>query len=253
MFFLMRCMPLSEIDAFIKDGAIQFSYPSRWVKREEGRGDYREGVYGHIRFDDLDNICRIGSKFADSEQFTKEGIVYCRRKSVMKLPTYCFYSFKGSMLPSPDKDGLYDFEFVIPDSYFKDFYEYNPDDPMYVLIITKVDVFLNKLKESLLKLGVKENEILYKEVNYVSNNFKGSSWLEVPDPSPHELFWKCQDRFKEQEEFRIVINTSKTNIINRLTHYPGPIFLGDMSLYTKKIQYPLDGLTLKGQLEIRKV
>ncbi len=74
------------------------------------------------------------------------------------------------------------------------------------------------------------------------------TWLEVPDPSPYELFSKDKGRFKTQEELRIVINTSNSDIINRLIDYPNPILLGDMSQYALKLEsYPIDGLILNGQ------
>ena len=253
MFFLMRCMPLSEVDDFIKIGAMQFSQPGRWVNLAEGRGDYREGVYGYIKCYDQENIDRLETKYSDAEQFTKDGVVYCRRKSVMKLPTYCFYSFKSNMLSIPEKSGLHDFEFLIPDSYFKDFYKNNPDDPMHVVMIIDPQAFMDRLKDSLLKLGVKDNEILCGEVTYNCNSFKDGSWVEIAESSPRELFNKDIDRYQEQEEFRIVVNTSNKDIIKRLNDYPNPILLGNMSAYTKKMSYPSAGLTLRGQMEIEQV
>ncbi|MFR0778768.1 MAG: hypothetical protein ACLSH8_04090 [Zhenhengia sp.] len=252
MFFLMRCMPSSEVKDFIKTGAIQFSYPDRWVNLDEGRGDYREGVYAFIQFDDVANAYRLGTKFNDVERFTKNGVVHCRRRSVMKLPTYCLYSFKAEQFAYPNKAGLHPVEASITDSYFKDFHFSNSNDPMKSVIIHKPDAFFDALKTSLINLGVKEEEILIQEVNYRPLDFdsyssKGYTWLEVPEPSPYELFSKDSNRFKIQEELRIVINTSDPRIIHRLTDYPNPIFLGDMSSYSQSLEdYPLDGLVIKG-------
>ncbi len=141
MYFIMRCMPLSEIDDFIRRGALQFGYPNRWVDLEEGRGDHREGICAIIKFDDFENTLRLGNKFIDSERFTRDGIVYCRRKSVMNLPTYCCYSFKPEHIGVPQKVGIQDFQSVITDLYFKDFQSSKPDNPMSAVIIHKPKIF----------------------------------------------------------------------------------------------------------------
>lgn len=245
----IRLTEAQYADDFIERGCIKFGTPESWVKYAElygdGRGDAYEGTLAFCHFLDYERAIELEEKYSPShilnvnsralvKKLYKQRLLFKDRRS-MQLPCYCLYLMKVSAFTPLDKPGKQQLRTSIPGSYFRDFVDNKSDDEIRklpaqnqpaLIIIENFDIFLIRLKEKLFSLGVKENEILTSYVEYKNfEEYGEEGWFDFGQKYPKELFIK-KERFMEQSEGRIIINTSNIDILKRLCT---PIELGNMS------------------------
>lgn len=110
-------------------------------------------------------------------------------------------------------------------------------DEQYVFVfVYDHELFLNKLLKKLCELGIKKDEIIYKQIEYIEMDKP----FKIKDGHPYELFYKNK-QFYDQHEGRVVLNTSNTELINYLLNNPIDIgSLEDVCVLFE--QYPAGGI-----------
>lgn len=236
-------------ESFIDTGSIKFNTPQSWIdyfkKYGEGRGDGYEGTLAFCHCLDIDRISELTKKYdnscilnPNSRPLHKEIFgerLFFKDKRSLRLPCFCVYIMKSNLFPCPDREGKHRITADIPASYFRDFSDNSlpedidklplEDQPALILIYD-FDEFHNRLHQALKKIGLEDSEILIGNVSYFDFEANGSDgWIDFGQKHPKELLVK-NNRFAEQSEARVIINTIKEEVIKRL--YSDPIELGCM-------------------------
>lgn len=270
----MRLTENQYAKCFISKGTVKFSTPESWVEyakdHGDGRGDFYEGTIAFCHKNDMERIFEFDDKYGTAKLLNPNGrdltkveyknrILYKDNRS-MKLPCFCMYILKNEALKIPEKEGKQNFETSIPGSYFKDFANHMlpedvaklPEDEQPALIvISDFERFKERLIKKLVEIGVEEKEILIKYVTYFDFEKYGFlGWYDFQQKYPLELYVKSQ-RFNEQCEARIVINTRDTKVLERLKK---PIDLGNMSDIAKSTKgYFYEGIDISFNAEVYSV
>lgn len=253
-------------DAFLQRGNIKFNTPKNWeeyeVKHGDGRGDFYEGTLAFCHFMDLEKLTELNHIYSNSNPLNPHGrqlikkiynqrILYKDARS-MYLPCFCLYILKVDAFTMPKCAGKQKLKTHIPGSYFKDFVDHKSsydidhlpsEEQPAVIVITDFSTFTNRLKNTLIRLGIPEKDILTGYVSYLDfEKYGPTGWYDFGQEYPNELFIKSS-RFDNQSEGRIIINTCNASILERLKQ---PIDLGDMSdiAIVKKGYFP-DGIDIE--------
>lgn len=262
----IRLTEMQYAEAFIERGCIKFSTPESWVNYAEshgdGRGDAYEGTLAFCHILDSERFLKLEQKYSpatilnpNARKLTKK--IYRHRvlfkdKRSMQLPCFCLYIMRVSSFTPPEEAGTQHLATSIPGSYFKDFADNKskaevsslpPSEQPALIMIKNFEVFLNRLKNKLFRLGVQDNEILVNHIRYFDFEQNGQEgWLDLCQNYPKELFVKNL-RFSDQKEGRIIINTRNPDVLNALST---PIDLGDLSDIAQMIPgyYP-EGLDIE--------
>jgi hypothetical protein len=238
---VFRCTNRKYAKTFLELGEIKFNTPKSWVdyanSNTEGRGDKLEGTMAISNSLDFKNIVCLNKKYMKYSDIIREkyGLyTYLKRDRDMKLPCFCFYILKNSMFECPNSEGFHKLDTIIPASYFRDFSDNMtkeevdnlPDEEKPAIIAIKdYEVFQVKIIDKLLSLGLSRDEIIIAAVDYVDFYKYGEyTWIDLNKESPYQLTIK-HNRFADQSEARIIINTDKQDIIDRLDY---PIQIGSL-------------------------
>lgn len=243
----LKLLERQYAESFMERGCIKFSTPKTWEEYQEkngdGRGDIYEGTLAFCDMFDVEKVMELGKKYAPSplnpnarqliQKIYNQRILFKDRRS-MQLPCYCLYVMRVDDFPVPNKAGEQILKTIIPGSFFQDFVDNLSEDEVKrlpakkepaLIMITDFESFLKRLKQKLYCLGVKENEILISYASYFDfEKYGETGWYDFQQKYPNELFIK-NARFKNQSEGRIIVNTTKQDIINQLKN---PIELGSM-------------------------
>lgn len=262
---VFRCTTSKYADDFVTKGEIKFSTPQSWVDWAkdygDGRGDMLEGTVACWHLYDIPTFIELNKKYSIYKKYiskttTIEKInktIYFKRKRTMELPCFCFYILKNSMFMCPNKTGKgIELSTKIPASYFRDFAENKapeeikkrPDDKKpAVIYIESYKELEFRIINALIDLGLAREEILIEQIHY--DNFKKygpKGWIDLNTKEPFELFFK-DNRFYDQSEARIVINTNKDYIKKFLIDKV--LTLGPLTdISQKKDVYLYDGMTI---------
>lgn len=225
---ILRCTNSKYANLLKENGSVMFNTPRKWIEIEEqsgaGQGDRFEGVFAACHFMNVQEITYNYNLYDDVESFTHKGLVYFRRKSVIDLPAYCFFMLKQGLFEEADKPGRQTIKTTIPGRYFQDFADgisleevehLDDDDRPALVMIQDMDLFINMIKDKLISMGVYESEIIVQAISY---NDKGQPFY-CPAKSPMELFSKDVS-FDYQAEGRIVINTEREEILEKIIRKP---------------------------------
>jgi len=229
----IRCTNSKYARAFVEKGQVKFSTPQSWVdwekKNAKGRGDLKEGTLAFFDISDADNAIKLLKKYNDQNLYSYEKIknrCYIKSKRNMDLPSLCFFGLKYSNLNVPSCVGRQKIFATIDEKYFRDFADnmtpkqeaaLQEDEKSAIVALNDSGEFISRLIKKLTGMGLEKNEILIRHIKYENyNEYGDESWLDLCVEPPDELFIKDTD-FCYQNEFRIVINTNKSDI-RKLLH-----------------------------------
>jgi hypothetical protein len=238
---VFRCTTQKYAETFLKKGEIKFSTPSSWVKyafeKGEGRGDKLEGTMATFHAFDIEHLTELNQKYRKYSDLVRISIgqrVYLKRSRDMELPCFCFYLLKQSMFDFPNEEGKHRLTATVPASYFRDFMD-NLDpqevekldrkDKPAVIVINDYKEFEQRITNALMALGLNREEIIITRVAYIDFDEYGEcGWWDFGQRPPMELAIK-HNRFENQSEARIIINTDDERIRQILAK---PIEIGSL-------------------------
>lgn len=245
---LMKYMKFKYSNAFIKSGTMMFGSAMKWSKITDGagRGDKLEGIYAICKSNDFLTRHVYQKRCDDSytEQYNK--MVYFRSKRIMELPCYCLYGLSAEEFTEDEIEKrnrhfnvlpqfFHEFADIPTDNYTK---MINDENRPSLVLIYDIDEFYARVINSLHSLDVDDSEIIISGVNYSEK-----SHSKICHESPLELLWKSP-KYMHQNEVRIIINTNKADVINRLA--TEPINIGPLTDIARHFDVHFDnGLTLK--------
>lgn len=216
----IRCTEAKLAQKFIEEGSIKFGTPQNWVEQASeniGRGDPYEGLIATAPQRDTIKLNELRKKHPGLIENVYDGQIILRSKRSMNLPAFCYYSISNDIFKCPSEPGEHIVRGHIPKEYFKDFKDPNP-----AFVMFKLAVFHSRLVNWLQKHGVPPNAIIISKIQYYE--FEPGMWTEINANRPMELFCKC-NRFKVQNEERIVINTDDKDVLKLLSE---PIKIGSL-------------------------
>lgn len=197
---------------------------------------YLEGVFANVN--ELDEIPIYFFKtMRPNVKVDKNpigGYYFFRSEDVLNMRTYCLFGLNDTMFPekvrAEDKK-LYPTG-RISNKYFcdlypeviKDNYDFlKPDKKPVLLMIKNPNEFFNRIRTFLHNFGLNDSEYIILPVGYVN---KYEEFM-VGDPMPGELFTK-DAAFSDQSEIRIVITSTRKEIIDKLNECSGIVDIGIM-------------------------
>ena len=243
--FFLKCLSRRYADAFIKEGAMRFAYPSEWKPDGTSRGDDLEGIYASMKPFNTECDRFLKSLRKRVQRIKIKGTYFYRSDGVMSCRAYCMYGLNDNNMHLNDKrsqDHLFHRTGEVPKEYFhrlfpqwtKEEYQLLDNDEKPVVLMINPVVFRDRVKKTLLELGVREKEILFKPVIYFDYFDKPFYTEKCFD----ELFSKHTD-YEEQSEIRIVVKTGRKEVKELFDKNNGVIKLGpiDSSVATMSDLY----------------
>lgn len=238
---VFRCTTQKYAETLLKKGEIKFSTPSSWVQyafeKGEGRGDKLEGTMATFHMFDIEHMTELNQKYKEYPDLVRipiEQRVYLKRSRNMELPCFCFYILKQSMFDCPKEEEKHRLTATVPASYFRDFVDnLNPQevekldqkDKPAVIFIHDYMEFEQRIINALMALGLNREEIIITRVSYIDFNKYGEyGWWDFGQRPPMELAIK-HNRFENQSEARVIINTDDEKIKQLLIK---PIEIGSL-------------------------
>lgn len=240
-YLFLKCLNRKYAEDFIREGAMRFANPSEWKPDGTSRGDALEGVYASMKpfSKECDRFLRGLRKCAKRTKY--KGISFYKSEDVMACRAYCMYGLNDNNLhlnENRSQDHLFHQGGLVSKEYFhclfpqwnKEEYQSLDNDEKPVVVMIRPDVFYDRVKKSLLELGILEKEILFKPVtyfDYFNKPFITKKRLE-------ELFSKHID-YKEQSEIRIVVDTRRKEVNELFNKSNGIIKIGAIDENTASI------------------
>ena len=203
---------------FLENGTIKFGCARKWIEESSrnapGRADIQEGVFAAYSLDDKEGIINGLKENPNSYHIRLKSfhsdLVYLVDSKVIELPTYCFYTIRFKDFKIYRRGDTHIAHAHIPLRFFralgngKSWEQAKDDEPdeKYIFVtIYDDEEFLKRIKAKLRELGVLEEEILYRSIDYKNIDVP---FLKSVD-HPFELFVKNK-QFDDQHEGRIVLN-----------------------------------------------
>jgi len=212
----------------LNEGIIHFSKPETWRDKNVCSGkqlDVEDGCFCKTN-ENLDNLFKqVGREFFKTNIL---GINNYYEKSDFLIGT-CFYGiqkskFKKSYVEYGVKK-VESLDYVIPHDYFKTFVDdYNEN--YSTIIIYDLPRFFSLVRQKLIHMGAKNEEILIYPVYYVNKKYN----YQINDGFPFEYFLK-DDEFSIQSEIRIIVNCKSKKFFDRLKRRQFNISVGDISSF----------------------
>lgn len=224
----------------IQEGEISFACLGKFIdiaKRtgNNEQGDKDEGVFARLKKGNP-KIEEMAIKLKDDLEIIEDGeYVKLRRQSSYYIPTFCFYSLKGSDLTTGIKQTgwqkvKHNFDENMYSGFSKDEVR-NVLHPNFVptTLIIQPAPFKHLLNIELLKQNI---QFVIKHINYTE--FKKEEFFIEPTPSRTELFYKFP-KYEYQHETRIcLINHPMNDIYKRLNFNIGPLLKEESFMLTEK-------------------
>lgn len=271
-FAIFRLTELRYANEFIENGTIKFNTPQSWIdyynKFGAGRGDQYEGTLAFCNIDDVNRYFELRDKYSSknvmnnksrqiSYDFAGNRILF-KDKRALGLPCFCFYTLKHRIFSCSDLLGDQKITAEIPPSYFRDFSnnltqeensKLDKDQQQAIIFIKDYEKFKSRMFKALITLGFEEKEIIINHVVYYDYNKYGkNSWLDFGKNYPEELFIK-EKYFIDQSETRIVINSKKKDLVEKLIM--NTINIGNMmDIAEVTDKYLYDGMKIEGTVNI---
>lgn len=251
---LFRCTRRKYAESFLK-GKIFFNQPKNWIQIEKngnkGQGDVLEGTFLSANENDKSNFIEKLKENKNLTYFYENGFIYFRRKTVENLYSICFYGLKDNSFTEKniDEDGKVHYISRVGNSYFTDFSD-NVTESNYssisdsekpvVLFINNPHKFFAKIRESLKKIGLKEEEIIISPVEYIDKKVVSISAI----PYPKELLLK-DNHYSKQSEIRIIINSQNEKFVKYMKDNNNTIDIGNIEDITEIYDYYFKDLLIE--------
>lgn len=218
-YLLLRCLEQKYAQAFVERGAMKFTQILDWCKSDgTSRGDILEGVYASQRgnntmLDGMLRALRTEPIFFNNEDFT-----FYKSKTLLSYRAHCLYGLNSNNMHIQafrSQDHQYHKVGKVAKEYFQRLFphvkesEMDSLDPIEkpVVLFIRPDSFMHFVKSKLIERGVWEDEIIIHPVAYMDYYKKPF----IIGNEPEELFSK-HIVYSEQNEIRIVINTSRKEV-----------------------------------------
>lgn len=262
---VFRCTTQKYAETLLKKGEIKFSTPSSWVKyafeKGEGRGDKLEGTIATFNMFDIERVNELNQKYKGYSDLVRIPVgqrVYLKRSRDMELPCFCFYILKKSMFDCPNEEGKHRLTATVPASYFRDFMDnlepqevekLDQKDKPAVIFIYNYKEFEQRIINALMALGLNREEIIITRVSYMDfNKYGENGWWDFGQRPPMELAIK-HNRFENQNEARIIINTDDERIKRILIK---PIEIGSLEdITTVSNTYLHEGMLVEMTMDLK--
>jgi tetratricopeptide (TPR) repeat protein len=235
---LLRCTSRKYADDFITSGNLRFGKPCEWIRYGEthghGRGDPAEGSFAAIFQKDSQTSDFLNCLRPNVTQRKFKNLIYFQSEDVINLRTYCLFGLNDnsfSEIHRAEDKRLYPVGYISKD-FFSDFANHMtqkqidqlPREKQPVLImINNPHEFFERIKSVLMGMGIRLNEIIIRPVTYLNKKIQ----FTITNYPPTELFAKDED-FSSQQEIRIVIYTSRPEIIKKFNDCDGIINIGPL-------------------------
>lgn len=235
LLLFFRCTTLDYAQKFVDYGNIRFGTPEEWIVADKekyfGRGDALEGtclaISKHGIEKELPNF-----EFVVKES---ENFIFYQRKEVLKLRAFCLFGLSDinftkksrannkKISPSGEISNSY-FHSFFPEVKMENYEELPPNQKPVVIFIKKPNLFLKRIKDSLINFGFQSDEIIINPIQYIN---KYTPHI-INVPTPYELFFKDLN-YRHQSEFRIIINSCNKKVLNNFSRHNGIINVGNLS------------------------
>ncbi len=252
---LFRCTTLNFAEKFLNTGNVRFATPKEWIdvfkKDGNGRGDLTEGTYaGLLKYNKKTiNLYRTMRNKPIINKL-KNGFVYFQSEDVLNLRTLCLFGLHNNMFNDQsiaENHIMYPTGKVLKeyfDNFAKNVTKENydslaPEEKPVLLMINNPHLFFLRVKEFFKEFGLYDNEYIIYPVLY-RNKYENF----IVDDEPAELFLKDKV-FEHQSEVRIVINSKREEIIQKLNLCDGIVNLGNMSDIASIHEYYFEDLNIQ--------
>ena len=198
---------------------MRFANPSEWCKPDgTSRGDVMEGVYASQRGLDpnMDRFLRT----LRNEVFVikQKGFTFYKSKEILSYRAHRLYGLNSNNMHLQDvrsQDHQFHQVGKVTKEYFHNLFpevkkeeiETLEENKRPAVLLIRPDVFVAFVKEKLMNLGVKKEEIIINSVSYTDYYKKPF----IIGKDPEELFSK-RKKYQEQCEIRIVIDTRRKEV-----------------------------------------
>ena len=228
--FFLRCTSVKYAKDFIEKGSVKFGTPKAWEEAALkshiiGRGDPYEGTIAFAHSMDIEHILELNIKYPNTDRLYYNNRTLFKRVRSMNLPCFCMYGLNIDQFNTPKQDGWQKVKAEIPASYFFDFvdnktveevFNLPEEDKPAVIVINNPSEFRKRVENYLISIGCDKNEIMFNYVNYMNfDKYGEDGWFDFSQIEPKELFIKS-DSFSSQKEVRIVVNTDKKDVLEKL-------------------------------------
>lgn len=231
-YMFLKCLNRKYAEAFIREGAMRFANPSEWKPDGTSRGDDLEGVYASMKPYSKECDRYLGGLRQKAKRIKLKGVSFYKSEDVMSCRAYCMYGLNDNNMHLNEKrsqDHLFHQGGVVAKEFFhrlfpqwnKEEYQLLDNDEKPVVVMIRPDAFYDRVKQSLLELGILEKEIWFKPVTY----FDYFNKPFIIEKRLEELFNKHND-YKEQSEIRIVVDTKRKEVEELFNKCNGIIKIG---------------------------
>jgi len=240
----IKIMDKKYAEGFVKEGVVHFSSPGVWKDDAQASGrqlDVDEGLFCLSTEDNRPALKMDGRAFIE----TKDGGLYKYYSDSSEVLACCFYGVnKTSFEKKPVKYGVEtidSFRSTVGCSYFDTFNEKIGHEKA-VVIIFDFPSFIKRLRNTLVTMGFKPEDIICHPVYYVCK----STPFYCKEPFPFEYFLKDQ-AYREQLEFRVLLRSRDKFLFERFKEGKCNIAIGDISKIASIQDYYKDGLSFSIQ------
>lgn len=248
---LFRCTRRKFAQSF-KEGKIYFNQPKNWIKEEingnKGRGDILEGTFMAVYKDEtkMEEIKGKDISFVDYRDLR-----HFRNKRIENLYSLCFYGLYDNVFNKKtiDKEGKSHYMSYVKKEYFSDFSDdvtketyssINELEQPVVLFINNTHKLFEKIKQTLIKIGVKEKDIIISPIEYINKEEPYISAVQFPK----ELLLK-DIYYSEQKELRIIINSDNNIFKNYMNENNNTIDIGNIEDIVEIYDYYFNDLVIE--------
>lgn len=213
----------------LKVGELSFSCPGQYVRiaEREGnaeQGDLYEAVFARVKRNDP-RVAECEKQFGKDLEIIKYGeYVLLRRKSSLFIPTFCFYSYRGTdLLENVRKPGRQTITHYFDERVFSGF---TKDEVRNVVSMeympTSLIIQARPFHEQVVNAARRER--ISAEIRHIDyTEFESDEFFIEPTSQREELFYKFP-KYSYQKEARIVLHGMKLpTIYERFTLNIGPL------------------------------
>lgn len=254
---MFRCTQKQYAEQF-KKGKLFFNTPHAWIQAEnngdKGRGDILEGTFFTANSNDSSNFIKSLKQNPNLNWVIDKNSIFFRRKDIESVPCLCLYGLKdNSFKKSIDHKGCAHYISQVTEEYFTSFsdsitkekYSALEDSKKPVVIfINNPHEFFRRVKRSLKKLGLKDNEIIISPVEYIDKYATSLSAI----PYPGELLLKDL-YYSQQSEIRIIINSTNTSFNKHIKENNNIIDVGSLDDITEIYDFYYCDLLLEKMID----
>jgi len=237
----------------LQSGKIHFGTPRKWIELEKtgnkGQGDILEGVFLSLANDGSEALQNIKAN-GGLDYFETDEYCFFRHKAILDLRCLCFYGVHNNkFVKTVDERGRAHYKTIVAKEYFSDFSNVNnrnernaldAENQPVVVIFGDMKEFVRRIKEALIRIGVKDEEIIVSPVEYLDKKVQMVSGI----PFPKELLLK-DNSFRTQSEVRIIVNSTNPEYLEYMDQHNDTIEIGSLESITEIYDYYFEDMIIE--------